>query len=117
MTINYGGAGDNAPPFFESLREQPTIPFPLSAVATSTGVTRRPCILVGWSLRESTGGATAAVRLIDGGDATGQNVAAISLASGGSDHEGIGPDGPLCNQGLFLQIVSGSVEGSLWIKV
>lgn len=73
--------------------------------------------LVGWSLAETTGAAAAVIRLRDGKGATDQVLATIRIPSGqclpfALEHHG------LCIEtgNLWLEWVSGSVEGVLWVR-
>lgn len=66
--------------------------------------------LAGWSLRESTGAATASCHFESGGNL----VAMVSLASGGADTQWIGGHGVKCRQDITLVIDSGSVEGAVY---
>lgn len=80
-------------------------------VAAFTG----PCTLRGWSLREDAGtAAVATVRIWDGTSATGTVLAAIELAANASTSQAI-PDGLRAALGVFVEVVAGSVEGSVWI--
>jgi hypothetical protein len=70
-------------------------------------------IYAGYSLRE-TAGAAATVRLWDGAAASGTQIATIALAANGSRDVGI-PHG-VWFTGLFIEIVTGTVEGSIYIS-
>lgn len=72
-------------------------------------------LLYGWSLRESTGAAGAQLDIIDGGDATGQLVATITLTAGESTSDYLAGIGILCRRGVYVHAVSGSVAGAVWI--
>lgn len=65
----------------------------------------------GWSLRE-TGGAAAVVRLRDG-DGSGVILATIALAANASSQEWR-PEGMTTGNGIFMELVSGAVEGSVY---
>lgn len=98
------------------LQDRPVRPFDIPATGTSQKLFTRPCLLMGWSLRETTGSAAAAVVLFNGAGAGGPRVGEQQLASGASASQ-VGPaDGIWCDTGLYLFFVSGSVEGSVWLK-
>lgn len=89
------------------------------AIPTTTAnvqVTGRDSVLTGWSFRETTGTAGAIARLIDGKDANAQLVAAISLSSGQAVALSLAPGGLLITTGLYLDMVSGSIEGAVWVR-
>ncbi|MFC8717782.1 hypothetical protein [Kitasatospora sp. NPDC057198] len=90
-------------------------PVPIgSAPGSSARPLSSPGRVVGWSVRE-TAGAAAVVRLWDGRDAGGQLLAAISLAASGA--QTIMPTGGGINvsDALFVEVVSGAVEGVLYL--
>lgn len=60
------------------------IPVPFGTISTDQLVLSRPCMLMGWSLRESTGLGGAVLEIISGGSAQGELVASIDL-TGGTD--------------------------------
>lgn len=73
-------------------------------------------ILMGWAVAESTGTAPAKLRLWDGlgGLGTGSYLGTITLSENESNREWFGGDGPqLKNNALYIEIVSGKVEGVL----
>lgn len=71
--------------------------------------------IFGWEINESTGSATAKFRLRDGTTAAGREIATINLAAGASSDIELGGPGSLTGSGIFLEVLSGSVEGSiLW---
>lgn len=76
-----------------------------------------PGLLMGWSFLESTGAAGATVEVWDGGDTTGQLVTAISLVAGESTRDWLAGDGILLQVGLFVNVISGSVRGALWVRL
>jgi hypothetical protein len=79
-----------------------------SIVSTSAGR------LVGWALRE-TAGATATAYLRDGVDAGGDIIVPISLSANESTRDVYIPGGLSFGRGLYLDVVTGSVEGSVWL--
>lgn len=71
----------------------------------------------GFAIRE-TGGATAVVRIYDNTAASGTLIDTISLTSGESRSEFLHGEGiALQTTGLYVDIVSGSVEGSIRVSV
>lgn len=84
-------------------------------VETTDSVAEVPQALLGWSLAESTGSAAAKVRIYDGTGTSGRLMAVIALVSGASSHVYMAQGGlELFNGALYLQVVSGSVEGSVY---
>jgi hypothetical protein len=71
--------------------------------------------IFGWQLNESTGSAEAKFRIRDGISASGREIATVTvLAKGVSDVE-FAEATALTGNGIFLEVLSGSVEGSvLW---
>jgi hypothetical protein len=67
-----------------------------------------------WSFTETTGAATAEIRLFDGSSAGGASIADITLAAGQSTRDWLGHDGLPYETGLFLQVVSGTVNGQVF---
>lgn len=70
---------------------------------------------VGWSIKEATGAAAAELDLLDGTNVDGNLLFPITLAAGESSREWFGPSGISFGVGLFTQLVSGSVTGTVWI--
>lgn len=69
----------------------------------------------GWAVSETTGAAAAAVRLHDGNGAAGEVIARISVPSGGMSFVLVHGKGIEVTTGrVFLEVVSGSVEGVLF---
>jgi hypothetical protein len=71
----------------------------------------------GWNLRETGGIAVATVRLWDGTSVRGNKLATIHLVAGESDTQWLTGGGLAAYAGVFLEVVSGSVEGTLWYSV
>lgn len=69
---------------------------------------------MGWSIRETTGSATAAFRLRDG-DVNGEVIANANLAANESIRDLFAPNGVRVNTGrIYLQVLSGSIEGVVY---
>ena len=82
-------------------------------VGSSTRVSTSAGRLMGWLVAETTGTATAKIRLHDGADANADLVGTITLAAGESARDFLGPQGIGLTYGLFVELVSGAVEGTL----
>jgi hypothetical protein len=68
----------------------------------------------GFSIRE-TAGAAAVVRIYDGASASGTLLDTVSLVASESARELYGSCGIWATAGIFVDVVSGSVEGSIRI--
>lgn len=90
---------------------------PVPATSKSIKIVSRRAVLMGWSLRESTGSAKATVEIIDGSSANDNLMASIAIASGGDDRIGLGPLGICADGGIYLSVLSGSVTGAIWVSV
>lgn len=71
--------------------------------------------LVGFSLRETTGAASATIYLRDGNDNSGDIIAAIQLAPGESAREYY-QYGLAFGYGVFLDVAAGAVEGAVYVN-
>ena len=71
--------------------------------------------LLGWSLRETSGVASATVYLRDGTDDSGAMVAAIQLAAGESVRDSYFPGGLSLIAGLYVDVAAGQVEGAVYL--
>lgn len=105
----------------EQLRDQllarPIKPFVFSSTAGSAEIISRPCLVVSWSARETSGSAAASFRIRSGGSATGAIVAAASMVANGSSVGPGGDEGVFCDAGVFAESVSGAFEGAVWARV
>ncbi len=93
----------------------PVVSLDLGTLAASRIVNSRRCILVGWALIEATGAASAEVDFRDGQDATGSMLAPVALSPGQSVRDTLPPGGVAADAGLFAQVVSGSVRGTVYM--
>lgn len=88
-------------------------------VQVGTGGTVRASVsagsLVGWALH-NTGVAPAQVNLRDGNDAGGTLIAPITLNPGESTRDSWGPGGIAFTSGLFVELVTGTFEGAVFLK-
>lgn len=89
-------------------------PIPLPAV--DTVLSGRRGYLMGWSVRETSGTATATFRLWNTTTAQGVIVASVSLNAGESSRDYL-PAAVECEGGLYFDILSGALEGSVWFIV
>jgi hypothetical protein len=91
----------------------PAEPFDLP---TASGVIVAGRLLVmGVFIGESTGAATAKVRFRDGSAVTGTRLTPYTLAANESVRDWFGDYGYVYQQGVFMELVSGSVEGSIMV--
>jgi hypothetical protein len=72
-------------------------------------------MLTGWSLRETSLN-PATVDLYSGGSTGGALVASFTIAAGGSSVIAIPDGGVLCDAGLYIEVVSGTVTGAVWVR-
>ncbi len=78
------------------------------------GVTGTPFVSYrGVTVRETTGVSTALLRIWDGTSATGRVLDEISLAANESTREDYGDPCPTARIGVFVQVVSGTIVGSI----
>lgn len=95
----------------------PPRPLPTGTINASKSLLNMACILTGFSFREAAGTpALAQLELFDGADNTGGLVSAIAIAASGSVQVGQGIEGVICQQGLFLSMIAGTVRGSVWAR-
>lgn len=100
----------------DRLLERPIRPIHIETTTADVKALTVPGLLVGWSFRETTGSATAAVELF-GSQSTGTPIAGEqTLASGGSGSQTVSNEGVLCEGGILVHVVSGSVRGTLWVR-
>lgn len=88
---------------------------PIPATTASVQVLGGAAFLHGWALMESTGSAGAVVRFRDGTGTDGVVIAPISLTGGESTRDFFPGAGVAVRSGLFLEVVSGEVEGAAWV--
>jgi hypothetical protein len=88
---------------------------PVAATASGFAISRTSEAVVGLALEETTGAASARAELIDGQDANGVSGIPITLSPGQSVRDDFGG---LClrfTRGVFLNVTSGTVHGSVWV--
>ena len=88
------------------------LPVPVTTV--SVPVFAGDSRVTGWSFKETTGAAPAELWLIDGNDANGNPFAFITLTANQSVRDVTNDAGLTVTTGLFVRVVSGSVQGSIW---
>lgn len=93
----------------------PARPVPVPATTASRLIYGRGAVVMGWSFVESTGAATARVNLYNGHDATGTLVVPISLLAAESTRDYLSPAGVYFDSGVWLEVVTGSITGSVWV--
>lgn len=93
----------------------PATAVPIPVTTTSRLIYSRPTVVMGWAFVETTGTANATVYLRNGRDAGGTLVVPISLLSAQSTRDYLSPAGVYCDSGIYLQVISGSVTGSVWV--
>lgn len=88
--------------------------------ATLTGsvqLTQIPGKLLGFNVQETTGAAAARVRLFDGIDTSGQRIAGVSVPSGDSKDMSFFDEGVDILVGLFVTVISGSVDVTVYYRM
>lgn len=71
--------------------------------------------LYGWGFEETTGTTPALCSLIDGTNAGGQTIVPISLLANESTRDFFGKPGLRVRNGVFLNVISGSVRATIWM--
>lgn len=92
--------------------------YPIAIPANSTGnlgPLSGAVLLGGWSFMESTGNASAVLRIWDGGSTGGAVAVLISLSPGQSIRDVAPGDGIVFNSACTVAVASGAIEGSLWV--
>ena len=92
-----------------------TLLVPVPVTTQSQALFAGDSLVVGWSFKETTGAAAAELWLIDGNDANGMPFAFITLSAGQSTRDLTNDFGLNVTTGLFVRVVSGSVQGSVWV--
>lgn len=111
-----GATSPDSTAYVEGLRDRVARPIPFTAtLSTNTVILGPACLLVGYSIRE-TAGAAATVEFYSGADNTGELVAQSALAANGFDTQVISEEGVLCDGGLAVRGVLGTVKGTAWVK-
>lgn len=87
----------------------------INTPAVSTQLDGRGGVITYWAFRETTGNATATCRLWDGSGNGGALIAPITLAANESIREFPGHHALPYHSGLFLEVLSGSIEGQVTV--
>lgn len=90
--------------------------FPLGVVAASASIFGFGVQLHGWCVAESTGAAGARIRLRDGRGVEGSVVAPISVVANGTAALWLGEDGVAAESGLYVEVLAGSVEVTIYAR-
>jgi len=88
--------------------------FQITGSDQNIGPVANPVHLMGWSLRE-TAGAAAYVE-IRVGSATGKIIGEIAFTANADRTKWFGPNGVASEGQLWVEIVSGTVAGAVWIR-
>lgn len=88
---------------------------PAGVIAADAPVFNGPCRLYGWSLTEATGAAVAAINLRDGGDTNSPKISLVTLLANESRVDWLSATGLWCKTGVFADIVTGSVDVTLYV--
>lgn len=73
------------------------------------------CAVIGWAFSETSGTAVARAELRDSSDASGVLIAAIGMVASGGNNAGPGWPGILVRNSLYLNVVAGAFNGSVWV--
>lgn len=95
------------------------LPWPRAITSDSASGSRflitTPCIVVGWSVRETSGSAPAAMQLFSGNNSTGQILADVGMVANDGKSAGPGWPGIPAPDGLYLFVKSGAFDGAVWV--
>lgn len=92
----------------------PAKPIPTASPAVSGLMLGGASLIFGWSFRETTNTNTATVELYDGTGTGGALITSITLAINESTRDLMGGNGLEALGGIYLNVVAGSVKGSVW---
>lgn len=101
---------------FGTARYGRAIPITISNDGASHVLTTEAGLLVGWSVRETTGSARAVADLYSGSTTGGQAIGTIVLSQGAADSPLTPAGGIECYNGLYLNAVAGSMAGAVWYR-
>lgn len=101
----------------DRLAERPIVPIPIPTTSADLTLVTLPVLLVGWSLRETTGSGAAVAEFIAGQSTTNEVAGEQALASGGTGSQFLGDEGLLCEAGLLVHRVSGTFTGCVWVRI
>jgi hypothetical protein len=92
----------------------PASTFPIPTTTTDVALVGGASVLTFYGFTETTGAAAAEVQLFDGSGTNGALIVDVALLQGESTRDLIPAPGLMVSVGLFLHVVSGSVQGSVW---
>lgn len=101
---------------WDALTQRPCQPVPVNNVHTTALVVEAPGILVGFAFRETSANATT-VDILDGRDATGEQLGSFQIPSSGSQLQSVGVRGVLFRRGLTLTVAAGTIKGAVWVQI
>ena len=90
---------------------------PIRSTAVSVLLYNADCRLCGFVISENTGAAGARAILHDGSDNTGEIAGGASVIANGFASAWYGERGVPLRQGLYLEVTSGTVVGSCYIRI
>lgn len=93
------------------------VPLPVPTTTADLTLLTMEVRLCGWSLLETTGAASASALIRNGAGAANEIAAAVALAQGSSETIWLGDRGVRCDGGLFLDVLAGSLQGTLWVRL
>lgn len=89
------------------------LPFHFSTSSVGVLIISGDALGVYFNVTESSGAAPAQVEFFDGMDSKGTSLGVINLAAGTSVQDNWGPYGVYCTRGLFMNVNSGAVFGTV----
>lgn len=90
---------------------------PFTAITAGFSITTMDCRVLSYNFEESTGAASAVVDIYDGTNTGGIRLRRIALASGQSKEGSIDPPYVPTLAGLWINVTSGSVSGTITIAI
>lgn len=79
-------------------------------------LTNYAIVLYGWALKNPSGASTAAADIYDNTDGTGTAIIPLTFATSESIGDWFGPGGILLKNGVYVNVTSGEVKGSLFYR-
>lgn len=90
-------------------------PFSVNGLAANTLIISGRCVLMGWAL-VNTSAAPIVIEFYDGQDTKGTECGALRMAATSDDHQQFGPDGIVCEIGLFMVIPAAGLIGAVYYR-
>lgn len=101
---------------WDLLQSRPAVAIPINSAAATKVLVGGPCILIGWSFRETAANVTT-FDFKDGLDANGQDAGSNALAASGAQAQSVGVNGSLHKSGITIVIGgTGTLRGAVWVK-